>query len=300
MALSCIKAILERYEGNTVAYPSYLSGDNAALLHASKHPGCLAVPAQRPPEAGGLVRVLRQIVKRILGERRTMKVREYRTRGRFCRSHSFRYWHMSAFICVQGFLLDKEAIQLYELTLGLDASEPVVVEVGSWLGKSSVVFGRALSRRGNGVLYCVDPFDASGDERSSKRYRTDAAELRVGLRERFEENLRHHGVDAHARVLQARSHEAVVAWDRPIDLLFIDGNHAFDVVAQDFRDWAPFVREGGLVAFHDTYLPDRLPADGNYHPGPGQVVSQFVIPDPAWRTLPQVHTLFVARKVSAR
>lgn len=38
---------------------------------------------------------------------------------------------------------------------------------------------------------------------------------------------------------------------RPLDLLFIDGDHAYDGVRSDFEMYAPFVRPGGLVAFHD-------------------------------------------------
>ena len=36
-----------------------------------------------------------------------------------------------------------------------------------------------------------------------------------------------------------------------IGLLFIDGDHEYDGVARDFRLYSPFVKEGGIVAFHD-------------------------------------------------
>lgn len=38
---------------------------------------------------------------------------------------------------------------------------------------------------------------------------------------------------------------------RPIDLLFIDGDHTYDGVRADFEMYAPLVRSGGIVAFHD-------------------------------------------------
>ena len=37
----------------------------------------------------------------------------------------------------------------------------------------------------------------------------------------------------------------------PIDVLFIDGDHTREGVEQDIRDYAPLVREGGIVMFHD-------------------------------------------------
>jgi predicted O-methyltransferase YrrM len=38
---------------------------------------------------------------------------------------------------------------------------------------------------------------------------------------------------------------------RPLDVLFIDGDHTYDGVRQDYQMYAPLVRTGGVVAFHD-------------------------------------------------
>lgn len=39
-----------------------------------------------------------------------------------------------------------------------------------------------------------------------------------------------------------------------LDLLFIDGDHSLDGVTADFKNYLPFVRSGGLIAFHDICL----------------------------------------------
>jgi predicted O-methyltransferase YrrM len=39
---------------------------------------------------------------------------------------------------------------------------------------------------------------------------------------------------------------------RPVDFLFIDGDHSHDGVWQDFNMYSPLVAHGGLVAFHDV------------------------------------------------
>jgi predicted O-methyltransferase YrrM len=39
---------------------------------------------------------------------------------------------------------------------------------------------------------------------------------------------------------------------RPVDFLFIDGDHSYEGAKRDFELWSPLVRSGGLVAFHDT------------------------------------------------
>ena len=36
-----------------------------------------------------------------------------------------------------------------------------------------------------------------------------------------------------------------------VDLLFIDADHTYDAVRQDWSDWVPKVRKGGIVALHD-------------------------------------------------
>jgi predicted O-methyltransferase YrrM len=40
-----------------------------------------------------------------------------------------------------------------------------------------------------------------------------------------------------------------------LDFLFIDGDHTYDGVKQDFETFAPLVRPGGLIGFHDIAPP---------------------------------------------
>lgn len=39
--------------------------------------------------------------------------------------------------------------------------------------------------------------------------------------------------------------------DETVDFLFIDGDHTYEGVSQDFTMYKQFVRPGGLIAFHD-------------------------------------------------
>jgi cephalosporin hydroxylase len=39
---------------------------------------------------------------------------------------------------------------------------------------------------------------------------------------------------------------------RPVDFLFIDGDHEYEGVRRDFELWSPLVAAGGLIAFHDV------------------------------------------------
>ena len=50
---------------------------------------------------------------------------------------------------------------------------------------------------------------------------------------------------------ETRDSVAKVFGPRQLDLLFIDGDHAYDGVRRDYELYAPLVRPGGLIAFHD-------------------------------------------------
>lgn len=60
------------------------------------------------------------------------------------------------------------------------------------------------------------------------------------------------------------------------DFLFIDGDHRLETVTRDHELYAPLVRDGGLVAFHDTLKPPVRQLD---HQRPTEV-------DIFWSSLP--------------
>jgi cephalosporin hydroxylase len=45
----------------------------------------------------------------------------------------------------------------------------------------------------------------------------------------------------------------------PIDFLFVDGDHTYPGVKADFKDYAPLVRAGGWIAFHDVLDHPQVP-----------------------------------------
>ncbi|MDX2304896.1 MAG: class I SAM-dependent methyltransferase [Microscillaceae bacterium] len=60
-------------------------------------------------------------------------------------------------------------------------------------------------------------------------------------------------------LIQADSHNAETLFllenilqGQKIDFLFIDGDHSYQGVKQDFDMYAPLVKQGGLIGFHDT------------------------------------------------
>jgi MMP 1-O-methyltransferase len=168
---------------------------------------------------------------------------------------------------IQGWLTDAEAAELFHLAKYLTpANAPVVVELGSWQGKSSVVLAGGLFGKRDANLYCIDPFgrDESA-EYQEKYYDPLLAQESQDVEQIFATNMRKSGVDQIVSAMKGYSFEFAGSWSAPIDLLFIDANHEYEAVARDFQMWMPHVKRGGIVAFHD--------ANGVW-PGPTRVVQE--------------------------
>ena len=148
---------------------------------------------------------------------------------------------------IEGWLEDDEAELLIAAT-SRACSElpgpPVIVEVGSYCGRSTVVFGSTLKMlRSPGRVYAVDPHDGVVGALDSG--------LRAGpsTLPRFERNIADARVQDVVTTIQQRSFD--VQWDQPISLLFIDGLHDYANVARDFYHFEGNVVPGGYIAFHD-------------------------------------------------
>lgn len=193
------------------------------------------------------------------------------------------------FRTIPGWLSQREAATLFRLVHSLESQAPTLCEIGSWAGRSSYVLARALSvRGGDGVLYCVDPLDGTGDSLSAPMYQHEIAQMDQSLEELFWSNLRSRGVDHHVRLIRKRSQDAESELSTEIDLLFIDGDHSYAAVRSDFVRYARHLRRGGYVALHDVGSPRFS--------GPKQVVETCIVNSSEWEAHTLVDELFVARR----
>jgi MMP 1-O-methyltransferase len=148
---------------------------------------------------------------------------------------------------IPGWLTDEEGEALYELAKHC-TGRGVIVEIGSWKGKSTTCLGLG-SRAGKGVrIFAVDPH----------------ADYRFG---EFKENMERAGIIDLVTPVPSTSQAKANDFHEPIELLFIDGSHEYEDVKADFDQWVPKVVEGGTVAVHDTTLwqgPKRVVEDNIY------------------------------------
>jgi predicted O-methyltransferase YrrM len=133
---------------------------------------------------------------------------------------------------VPGWLTEEEGEALFDLARAC-TGRGAIVEIGSWKGKSTICLGLG-SRAGAGVpIYAIDPH----------------ADYRFGD---FKANIDRAGITELVRPIASLSQPAADGFTEPIELLFVDGSHEYDLVLEDFEKWVPKVVEGGWVAFHDT------------------------------------------------
>ena len=126
-------------------------------------------------------------------------------------------------------------------------SDQVIVEVGSYRGRSSVALGLG-SKRGNGVrVYAIDPHTTVVTADGGQYGPSDMAAMYRAI-ERF-------GLGEIIAVVACPSLVVCQGWQQPIGLLFLDGNHETDAVGSDFNGWWSHVAMGGILVFHDRTLP---------------------------------------------
>ena len=155
---------------------------------------------------------------------------------------------------IHGWLTNKEADLLFEQAQKCPR-DAKIVEIGSYKGKSTICLANG-SRAGNGArVVSIDPFMQAPYEV-------------------FTQNLKKAGVEDQVDSIVKTSNEAVRTWKDPIGLLFIDGNHEYSFVKDDFRNWEPYLIDGGVIALHySTSCPSNKLMG---YPGPKKVVDECI------------------------
>lgn len=125
----------------------------------------------------------------------------------------------------------------------MDVLRPeVVVELGTHYGYSAFAFAEAAKRLALPVtINAIDTWE--GDDHAGFYGDEVLRYVEAVSREEYPESMRlHRGFFTQSRTLFEES---------SVDLLHIDGRHAYEDVLADFLEWRETVREGGVVLFHD-------------------------------------------------
>ena len=186
---------------------------------------------------------------------------------------------------IDGWLTPKEGRLLYDLARRA-SGRGAIVEIGSWKGKSTIWLARGCQRGAGQSVYAIDPHTGSSEHHA--QYGA------VNTVKEFGENLRRAGVEANVIPRVMTSAEAAATFAEPVELIFVDGGHEYELIKRDFELWFPRVIDGGVMAFHDTTLHK-----GAGWPGPKRLVEEQVYRSTRFRDVRFVDSITVGEKVAA-
>lgn len=153
-------------------------------------------------------------------------------------------WHAAK--DVPGFLLENEA-RFLGMMAACAPRQGVILEIGSFKGKSAVMLGKLAEHYGFGPIVAIDPHNFHNAELAEHRAAPGATSYDEFLR-----NIESAGVAPYIEVHRAFSSEVAKIWNRPIRMLWIDGDHSYPGAKADFDGFMPHMVPGGFVAMHDA------------------------------------------------
>jgi hypothetical protein len=182
---------------------------------------------------------------------------------------------------------------VYDRMIAAAPDPAAFVEVGAWLGKSTVHLARAIRASAKHVtLYAVDTWAGSpGEDVHAAVVAAHGGDLFPA----FRANLERCGVADLVRPIRLPSVEAAVRFDdQSLDFVFIDAAHDYTSVAADIRAWFPKVKVGGYLGGHDYGTWDGVTRAVGDLLGPVEVIPEatsWLLRKPADRTVPDFAAL---------
>jgi predicted O-methyltransferase YrrM len=194
---------------------------------------------------------------------------------------------------IKGFLDPEEGRALYEFALLASKCGPCL-EIGSYCGKSAVYLGLAC-KRNQSILFSVDHHHGSEEQQPGEEYYDpdllDPRTSEINTLPIFQETIQKAGLEETVVPLVCHSHVAARAWGTGLELVFIDGGHAYETVYKDYSVWVGHLRGGGYLLIHDIF---EDPADGGQAP---YEIYCKAIASGLFEELPKVKTLGILRRL---
>lgn len=176
----------------------------------------------------------------------------------------------------QTTVLEQQAVHKY------CADKSTAIEIGVFEGYNTVLIGNAL--RQSGKVYGIDPFF---NGKLGVSFGKLIAELYV-KRNQLQDKV----------ILIAKlSNEAIDDVPANIDFIFVDGDHSFEGVKNDFQNFSGLLAKDGVIAFHDARMFDNGWTRPDW--GPVRLVEEVIKPSNEWDIIEEVDSLVVLRKKHA-
>ena len=140
---------------------------------------------------------------------------------------------------VEGFLKSPKQERWFFGAAKAAPKNAVIVEIGSFKGRSTVSFGFGCVGTQKHI-YAIDLFEGDGADYGQGDFQKV-----------FHDNVIRCELSNYITSIKKHSIQVAATWDKPIDILFIDGSHEYQDVKADFEAFYPYVKKNGTIAFHD-------------------------------------------------
>ena len=125
-----------------------------------------------------------------------------------------------------------------------DVSDKTMVEIGSFIGESTIMFARHFKH-----VTAIDPFLPNyddGDPTSNFNFEDVFQEFKNRTQEKKEK----------ITIYKMTSNDACgLLQKEKFDFIYIDGLHTYEGVREDILNYLPLVKEGGIIGGHDYGTP---------------------------------------------
>lgn len=143
-----------------------------------------------------------------------------------------------------GYLTEREG-RFLALAAAATPARGVILEIGSFKGKSTVGLASVAARYGWEPVVAVDPHTAPSITDPHVAGQTSSWDD-------FRATLRQAGMERHVEAHRAFSRELARGWSRPIRFLWIDGDHTYAGAKEDIDLFRRHLVGGAIVALHDV------------------------------------------------
>lgn len=116
-----------------------------------------------------------------------------------------------------------------------------IVDLGVDYGHSTISWGIS----GNANVYGIDWFEGDIHTGYRNTYNIVSNKLQ-DLKNKYNYNT------DKIHIIKGSFDEVAKDWDKPIDILHIDGEHTTEAIYRDFNNWSRYVKDDGIICFHDT------------------------------------------------
>jgi len=145
---------------------------------------------------------------------------------------------------VPGFLGENES-RFLAMVAACAPADGAIVEIGSYKGKSTVLLASVAEHYGLGRVVAIDPHTAPSI--TDPKIAPGASTF-----DEFVGSVRSAKLEEQVEMHRSFSRDAAIGWNRPIRLLWIDGDHTYAGAKEDFELFSPYLSNGAIVAMHDA------------------------------------------------